>query len=136
MAQHGVRPVAALDELVASSQIVSVHAPAGAETRNLLDRRRIALLPRGAIVVVTSRGSTYDAEALAEALADGRVAAAGLDVYPDEPPPAGHPLLRSANALLTPHMAGASRESIDEQHRLAAATIREAAVALSTGKER
>ena len=107
-----------------------------AETRNLLDRRRIALLPRGSIVVVTSRGSIYDAEALAEALGDGRVAAAGLDVFPDEPPPAGHPLLRSANALLTPHMAGTSQESIDEQHREAAAAIRQAAVRLLTREKR
>ena len=71
MVQHGVRPVTELDESLAGSQIVSLHAPETPETRNLLDRRRLALLPRGAIVVVTGRGSTYDAEALAEALADG-----------------------------------------------------------------
>jgi D-3-phosphoglycerate dehydrogenase len=130
MAEHGVRRVLALDELIGSSEIVSVHAPAAAETHNLLDRRRIALLPRAAIVIVTGRGSTYDAEALAEALGDGRVAAAGLDVFPDEPLPAGHALLSSANALLTPHMAGISRESIDAQHDLAAAAIRDAAARL------
>jgi len=135
MAQRGVRRVGELDELISSSEIVSLHAPAAAETRNLLDRRRIALLPRGAIVIVTGRGSTYDAEALAEALTDGRVAAAGLDVFPDEPLPAGHPLLRSPNALLTPHMAGTSRESIDDQHGLAAAAIRNAAAQLRTPGE-
>jgi D-3-phosphoglycerate dehydrogenase len=136
MAQYGVRRVAALDELIGCSEIVSVHAPAAAETRNLLDRRRIALLPRAAIVIVTGRGSTYDAEALAEALTDGRVAAAGLDVFPDEPLPAGHPLLSSANALLTPHMAGTSRESIDAQHGLAAAAIRDAVTRLRMTRER
>ncbi len=122
MRARGVQPMAA-DELLRSSDIVSVHLPSTAETRGFLDERRIALLPAGAIVVVTSRGDVYDPGALVRALEEGRIAAAGLDVFPEEPLPAGHALTRLPNVVLTPHVAGYSEESIRDAHETAATVI-------------
>jgi D-3-phosphoglycerate dehydrogenase len=130
MRRAGVEPMA-LDELLRTSQILSVHVPATPATRSLLDAARLSLLPDGAIVVVTSRGEVYDADALATALVEGRVAAAGLDVFPDEPLPREHPLRTAPNALLTPHVAGTSEESIRDLHQVAADVI----AALARGDE-
>jgi phosphoglycerate dehydrogenase-like enzyme len=63
------------------------------------------------VLVITSRGAIYDADALCAALRHGPIAAAGVDVFPTEPLPAGHPLTRLPNVILTPHMAGASEEA-------------------------
>jgi D-3-phosphoglycerate dehydrogenase len=122
MLAAGVEP-AELEALLASSHILSVHVPSTPETRGLLDERRLALLPAGAIVVATSRGDVYDAEALARALERGRISAAGLDVFPEEPLPPGHPLTRLSNVILTPHVAGHSEESIRDVHGTAVAII-------------
>jgi D-3-phosphoglycerate dehydrogenase len=122
MRARGVQPMDA-DELLCSSQIVSVHLPSAPETQGFLDERRIALLPAGAIVVATSRGDVYDPSALVRALEEGRIAAAGLDVFPEEPLPAGHPLTQLPNVILTPHVAGYSEESIRDAHETAAAVI-------------
>ncbi len=118
----GATPLAA-DELLATSHLISVHLPSTEETRGFLDARRIALLQQDAVLVVTSRGDVYDADALAQALAGGRLAAAGLDVFPDEPLPSGHPLISIDNVILTPHIAGYSEESIDDQHNAAASVL-------------
>ena len=119
----GATPLAA-DELLATSQLISVHLPSTEETRGFLDARRIALLQKDAVLVVTSRGDVYDADALAHALAGSKLAAAGLDVFPDEPLPIGHPLTTIDNVILTPHMpAGYSEESIGDQHNAAAAAL-------------
>ncbi|MGH3003802.1 MAG: NAD(P)-dependent oxidoreductase [Gaiellaceae bacterium] len=100
-----------LEDVLASSDVVSVHVPAVPETVGFLDGAKISQLKRGAIVLVTSRGHVYDADALADALHNGHVAAAGLDVFPQEPLRAGHRLLSCGNAILTPHVAGFSAES-------------------------
>ena len=93
------------DELCRRSDVVTVHAPALPETRHLLDARRLALLPDGATVVNTARGSLVDTAALTEHCAKGRIDAV-LDVTEPEPLPADHPLLRLPNVLVTPHLAG------------------------------
>jgi D-3-phosphoglycerate dehydrogenase len=120
--RHGVEPVD-LDALLRRSDVLSVHAPSTPETRGLLDAERLALLPAGAILVVTSRGDVYDADAVAAALASGRLAAAGLDVFPAEPLPSGHPLTRLDSAVLTPHVAGYSEESVADLHAAGAAIL-------------
>jgi glyoxylate reductase len=99
-----------LDELLARSDFVSLHVPLVPETQGLLSRERIARLKPGAIVVNTARGPVVDDAALAEALASGQVAAAGLDVFPDEPRvPAAY--LGLENVVLTPHLGSGTRET-------------------------
>lgn len=98
-----------LDDLLRRSNILSLHARLTAETAGLIGREQLALLPRGAVLVNCARGGLLDYEALCDALDDGHLAAAGSDVFPEEPVPAGSRLLTTRNLVLTPHLAGASR---------------------------
>jgi len=99
-----------IEELLPLSQLLSLHAPSTPETRHLLDARRLALLPRGAIVVNSARGDLVDDEALIAALRSGQVGAAGLDVFQGEP--AVHPAYRTLeNTFLLPHMGSATIET-------------------------
>lgn len=111
-----------LDDLLARSDFVTLHTPLTPETENLLSRERIARLKPGAVVVNTARGQVVDDEALAEALSSGRVAAAGLDVFRDEPrvPPA---YLALDNVVLTPHIGSGSRETRAAMARLVVAEV-------------
>ena len=95
-----------VDELCRRGDLITVHAPALAETRHLLDERRLALLPDRAVVINTARGSLIDTEALTRVCATGRVSAV-LDVTDPEPLPLEHPLFGMPNVLVTPHLAGA-----------------------------
>jgi phosphoglycerate dehydrogenase-like enzyme len=97
----GWRP---LPELLGDSDIVSLHVPLTADTEGLIDRAVIAGMKPGAVLVNTSRGPIVDEDALAEALHDGRLAAAGLDVFGVEPVPPDNPLLGLDNVVLTPHV--------------------------------
>jgi lactate dehydrogenase-like 2-hydroxyacid dehydrogenase len=99
-----------VEELLPLSHLLSLHAPSTPETRHLLDARRLALLPRGAIVVNSARGDLVDDEALIAALRSGQVGAAGLDVYQGEP--ALNPAYRTLeNTFLLPHMGSATIET-------------------------
>jgi D-3-phosphoglycerate dehydrogenase len=93
-----------LDELLRRSDVVSLHVRASAETRGLIGRRELALMKPTAILVNTARGALVDEEALAEALREGRLFAAGLDVYQKEPLPADSPLRGLDNVVLLPHV--------------------------------
>lgn len=105
-----------LDELLRESDIVSLHVPLTDATRNMINAERIALMKPGAILINTARGGVVDSKALAEALDDGRLGGAGIDVFETEPPlPAGHPLLHSRNTLVTPHIAFATSESMEKR---------------------
>ncbi len=95
-----------LDKLLASADVVSLHAPALRATRHLLDRRRLGLLRDGAVLVNTARGSLVDHDALVAELRSGRIGAV-LDVTEPEPLPAESPLYTLPNVVLTPHIAGA-----------------------------
>jgi phosphoglycerate dehydrogenase-like enzyme len=97
----GWRP---LPELLADSDIVSLHLPLTAQTSNLLDASALGQMKPGAVIVNTSRGPIIDEAALVDALRVGRLAAAGLDVFAVEPVPADNPLLRLDNVVLTPHV--------------------------------
>jgi glyoxylate reductase len=100
--------VADLDLLLARSDIVSLHVPLTDETRHLIDARRLALMKPTAVLVNTARGPVVDEEALAQALEDGTIFAAGLDVYEAEPTVSPR-LLAAPRAVLTPHIGSASR---------------------------
>lgn len=100
------------DELLARSDVVSLHAPASAETHHLMDARRLAQMRAGSILVNTARGSLVDESALAEALSAGHLRAAALDVMATEPPPKNHGLFALPNVVVTPHVAWLTRQSL------------------------
>ncbi len=100
-----------LEELLRMSDIVSIHVPLLPATRNLIDRERIALMKPGACLLNLARGEAVDEEALAEALREGRLGGAGIDVYREEPVNPDNPLLKLDNVILSPHIAGATNES-------------------------
>ncbi len=107
----GVQP-AALDELLAESDYVSLHTPLTPETRTLIGEAELKAMRPTAVLVNTSRGPVVDQAALVEALAGGEIAAAALDVFQEEPLPADSPLCRLENVLLTPHVASVSPEAM------------------------
>lgn len=96
-----------LDELIATSDILTLHLPLTEETRHVLDRRRLARMKPSAVLVNTARGGLVDEAALIEALASGALLGAGLDVTQDEPVSPGSPLLALENVIVTPHYAAA-----------------------------
>ena len=106
----GARSVS-LDELITTSDAVSLHLPLTPETKNFIDRSRIASMKRDAVLINSARGGIVDETALAEMLRSGHLAGAALDVFAKEPLPAGSPLADCPNLLLTPHIAGLTRES-------------------------
>ena len=108
--EHGGRPVDSLEELLQRSDIVTLHTPLTPETRHLINAERLAQMRSNAVLVNTCRGPVVDEQALADALDSGTIAAAAIDVFEDEPP-VGSPLLQAPNLILSPHVAGITRES-------------------------
>jgi phosphoglycerate dehydrogenase-like enzyme len=107
-------PMVALEELLASSDFISLHAPLTKETDGLLCRERIERIKPGAVVVNVARGGlTPDLDALHAALESGRIIGLGLDVFPAEPPDTWHPLFAHPRCIATPHVAGMSEQSLD-----------------------
>jgi glyoxylate reductase len=118
-----------LTELVERSDFVTIHAPLTGETRHLVDARLLERFKRGSVLVNTARGALVDAVALAEALRSGRLAAAGLDVFDNEP--AVEPeLLALENIVLLPHVGSATAATRDAMARLAARNV----IAVLAGK--
>ncbi len=131
----GVRRAASLEELLAQSDVLSIHAPLTRGTRGMVGAAELALLPAGAVVVNTARGPIMDLDALEAALRTGRIAGAGLDVIPVEPPVEPVPaLLRAYRAreswldgrlIITPHSAFHTPEAWDDIRLKSAETMRD-----------
>lgn len=111
--------VVAPDELLASAQLLSLHVPLIPQTHHLIDAAAIARMRPGAKLVNTCRGGVVDSSALVDALVSGRISAAGLDVFEEEPLPADHRLRDFEQVMLTPHAAWYSEESFAELKRRA-----------------
>ena len=113
-----------LDELFASSDVVSLHCPLTPDTHHLVNAQRLALMKPTAILINTARGPIVDEQALAEALDSGALHAAGVDVLCEEPPRAGSPLLTARNCFVTPHIAWATREARTRLLQICEANLR------------
>lgn len=111
------RSTAGLDELLAMSDVVTLHVPETASTNRMIGNREVGLMKRGAHLINASRGSVVDIDALAEALRTGQVGGAAVDVFPVEPKGNGEaftsPLLGMDNVILTPHVGGSTLEAQD-----------------------
>lgn len=124
IAAAGVRP-ATLDDLLGSSTAVSLHAPLTPETRELLGRRELELLPDGAYVVNVSRGGLVDTDALVDALERGRLGGVALDVLEVEPPSGESPAPAAPRLVVTPHAGWWSEQAEEAVFRRAAESVRE-----------
>jgi phosphoglycerate dehydrogenase-like enzyme len=102
-----------LETLLRTSRFVSLHAPNIPQTRHLINAQRLSLMRPDAYLINTSRGALIDEQALREALLEGRIAGAAIDVYQQEPLPADHPLRQTPRLLLTPHNAFNAREAAE-----------------------
>ena len=100
-----------LDELLGESDVVTIHCPLTAETRGLIDERRLALMKASAYLINAARGGIVNEEALCHALKQRKIAGAALDVVEDEPPGKNHPLFQLDNVILTPHIGALTFEA-------------------------
>jgi D-3-phosphoglycerate dehydrogenase len=109
------RAVRSLDDLLRKSDIITLHVPGGAGTRNLLNEARFSKMKKGAALINYSRGDVIDLDALAKAVRSGRILGAAVDVFPHEPKnnkePFASPLQGLANVILTPHIGGSTHEA-------------------------
>ncbi|KSV91566.1 hydroxyacid dehydrogenase [Sinorhizobium sp. GL28] len=110
-AEAGVTRASTVEEILAGSDIVSLHCPLTAETRNLLDDEGLARMKLGAYVINTARGGLIDEEALLRAIASGHIAGAGLDTFQTEPPSPDHPFWQEPRVVVTPHIGGVTKEA-------------------------
>jgi len=120
--KHNVRLVP-LDDLLREADYVSLHLPAMAGTKALINAERLRLMKPTAFLINTARGAVVDESALYEVLRDKKIAGAGLDVFEEEPPLPGNPILKLDNVVLTAHMAGVDLQSRDDMARKAAECI-------------
>ncbi len=114
---------AELDELLRQSDFVSLHVPLNESTRHLIDREKISLMKKTAYLINTARGGVVDEKALAEALKNGQIAGAALDVFDVEPLPPDSPFFDCPNVIMTPHVGAHTYEAILRMNMMAAESI-------------
>jgi D-3-phosphoglycerate dehydrogenase len=119
----GVQWETDLDTLLRTVDILSLHCPLTEETRGLIGKRELALMKPEAILVNTARGPVVDEDALTEALTTGKLAAAGLDVFREEPTSPDNPLLELPNVIVTPHVSAMTQEAMTRMGTSAAQQI-------------
>ena len=103
-----INKVSSLEELFSKADVLSLHCPLTPTTKHIINKEHLALMKASAIIINTGRGPLIDEQALADALNDGRIYAAGIDVLTEEPPVSGSPLLTAKNCHITPHIAWAT----------------------------
>jgi phosphoglycerate dehydrogenase-like enzyme len=113
----GAEPVD-LEEIIGSADFVTLHVPDTEVTYRMVDAKFLARMKGDAFLINTSGGAVVDAEALAEALAAGRIAGAALDVFEGHPLPQSSPLMQAPNLLMTPHIGGATAETVERHSRM------------------
>lgn len=121
---EGVEPIDSVRELFEVSDVVSIHAPLTDETRGLVGRAELDALGEDGVLVNAARGEIVDEEALVETLREDAIWGAGIDVFHEEPAPADHPLFDLDNVIVSPHMAGSTRESVPAKDRGGAENVR------------
>jgi D-3-phosphoglycerate dehydrogenase len=114
---------AELHALLERSRVVSLHARLSPDTQGMIGAREISRMPQGSVLVNTARGGLLDYEALCDALESGHLGAAALDVYPEEPVPEASRLLKAPRLVLSPHIAGATKETAQRAARIAAEEV-------------
>lgn len=115
----GIEYVADLDSLLERSDIVSLHLPSNPATNKMFNAEKFALMPQGSVFVNCARGAIVDNDALADALNEGHLAGAGIDVFDMEPPiPNDYALLHAKNAVLTPHVAFLTHEAMERRAKI------------------
>jgi phosphoglycerate dehydrogenase-like enzyme len=112
-----------LDELLQQSDIVSLHATVSEETKSMIGLRQFGLMRKGTYFVNVARSALADEMALCQALREGHLAGAALDVFDEEPPSPGNPLLTLENVIATPHIGGSAAEVVTHQSRIAVADL-------------
>jgi D-3-phosphoglycerate dehydrogenase len=112
-----------LQEVFERSDVISLHLPLVKDTQGLVNRSLLSRMPKGSYLVNTARGGLIELDDLLEALEEGRLAGAALDVLPQEPPPSNHPLLEHPHVLLSPHAAFYSVQSEEELRRKAVQNV-------------
>jgi D-3-phosphoglycerate dehydrogenase len=119
----GCEAVPDLDAALPSADFVSIHCPKSPETVGMFNAARLKRLKPTAYLINTARGGIVDEKALYDALVSGKLAGAGLDVFEQEPPPAGHSLFELPNVIMAPHVAGVTREAVDRMSEQTARNI-------------
>jgi len=119
----GCEPVADLDAALPRADFVSIHCPKTPETVGLFNAARLKRMKPTAYLINTARGGIVEEAALYDALSSGKLAGAGLDVFEQEPPPAGHALFELPNVIIAPHVAGVTREAVDRMSEQTARNI-------------
>lgn len=119
----GAQMVDRLDDLLKQVSVLCICAELNDETRNMISKRELALLPKGSVVVNTARGQILDLDALSDALGSGHVFGAGIDTTYPEPLPSSHPIFAQENVIFTPHTAGLTSETAIEQTRFSVSQI-------------
>jgi D-3-phosphoglycerate dehydrogenase len=121
--EAGCDAVTELDAALPQADFVSIHCPKTPETVGLFNAARLRRMQPSSYLINTARGGIVDETALHDALASGRLAGAGLDVFEQEPPPRDHPLFALPNVILAPHVAGVTREAVDRMSEQTARNI-------------